>query len=158
LIKNSRLVDVVSGQIVENAWLIVDKGKIAFQGNGEPQQNIQGIVFDLKGRYLIPGLIDAHCHSTASPVFSMRMMDILNHSRQQKQNFVSAVESGITTMRDMGAFPTLLRMIIKDIEKGNMPGPRVVYCNSILNVLGSHPEIPPSDVNIFARPASFFVE
>lgn len=157
LIKNARLVDVVSGQIVENAWLIVDKGKIAFQGNGEPQQNIQGIVFDLKGRYLIPGLIDAHCHSTASPVFSMRMMDILNHSRQQKQNFVSAVESGITTMRDMGAFPTLLRMIIKDIEKGNMPGPRVVYCNSILNVLGSHPEIPPSDVNIFARPASFFV-
>jgi imidazolonepropionase-like amidohydrolase len=57
----------------------------------------------------------------------------------------------------MGAFPTLLRMFIKDIEKGNMPGPRVVYCNSMLNVMGSHPEIPPSDVNIFARPAALFI-
>ncbi|MFA5323419.1 MAG: amidohydrolase family protein [Smithella sp.] len=157
LIKNVRLLDVISGQIIENAWLIVDKGKIAIQGNGEPQKNLQGVVFDLKGRYLIPGLIDAHCHSTSSPVFSMKMMDILNHSRQQKQNFVSSIESGVTTIRDMGAFPTLLRMFIRDIEKGNMPGPRVVYCNSILNVSGSHPEIPPSDVNIFARPASWFI-
>jgi len=157
LIKNARLVDVTSGQIVESSWLIVDKGKIAVQGSGEAQRNYQGLVFDLKGQYLIPGLIDAHCHSTSSPVFSMKMTDILTHARQQKQNFVSSIESGVTTLRDMGAFPGLLHMIIRDIEKGNMPGPRVLYCNSILNVLGSHPEIPPSDVNIFARPASWFI-
>lgn len=157
LIKNARVVDVNSGQIIENAWLFVDKGNIAAQGTGEPQQNQQCLVFDLKGRYLIPGLIDAHCHSTSSPVFSMRMADILNHARQQKQNFVSSIESGVTTIRDMGAFPGLLHMFIRDIEKGKMPGPRVVYCNSILNVMGSHPEIPPSDVNIFAKPASLFV-
>ena len=157
LIKNARLVDVVSGQIIENAWVIIDQGKIAVQGGGEAQKNQQGVVFDLKGRYLIPGLIDAHCHSTSSPVFSMKMMDILHHSHQQKQNFVSSIESGVTTIRDMGAFPGLLHMFIRDIEKGKMPGPRVVYCNSILNVMGSHPEIPPSDVNIFARPASLFV-
>ena len=136
LIKNARLVDVISGQIVENAWLIVDKGIIVAQGSGEAQNTQQGIVFDMKGRYLIPGLIDAHCHSTISPVFSMRVSDLLTHSRQQKNNYVSAIESGVTTMRDMGAFPTLLRMFIRDIEKGNMPGPRLVYCNSILNIMG----------------------
>ncbi|PKN53253.1 MAG: hypothetical protein CVU55_03320 [Deltaproteobacteria bacterium HGW-Deltaproteobacteria-13] len=157
LIKNARLVDVVSGQVVENAWLLVDKGTITAQGTGEAQNNQKRLVIDLKGRYLIPGLIDAHCHSTSSPVFSMSMIDLLHHSRQQKQNFVSSIESGVTTIRDMGAFPGLLHMFIKDIEKGNMPGPRVVYCNSILNVMGGHPEIPPSDVNIFAKPASLFI-
>ena len=157
LIKNARLVDVNSGQIIENAWLFVDKGNIAAQGTGEAQQNQQCLVFDLKGKYLIPGLIDGHCHTTASPTFSMRAMDVMKHARQQKQNFVSSIESGVTTVRDMGAFPTLLHMFIRDIEKGKMPGPRVVYCNSILNVMGSHPDIPPSDMNIFARPASLFV-
>lgn len=157
LIKNARLIDINSGTTEESGWLIIDHGIILEKGNGEFRDGFKGLVFDLKGRYLMPGLIDAHCHSTSSPVFSMSMFDLLTHSRQQKNNFVFAVESGITTMRDMGAFPTLLRMFMKDIEKGNMPGPRVVYCNSMLNVMGSHPEIPPSDLNIFAGPASLFV-
>ncbi|MBN1472717.1 MAG: amidohydrolase family protein [Syntrophaceae bacterium] len=156
LIKNARLVNVISGRVVDNACLLADNGFLVFQKIGE-FKNYKGIVFDVKGRYLIPGLIDAHCHSTSSPVFSMRMIDLLNHSRQQKQNFISAIESGVTTIRDLGAFPGLLHMFIRDIKKGNLPGPRVVYCNSILNVMGSHPEIPPSDVNIFAKPASLFI-
>ncbi|MDI6742577.1 MAG: amidohydrolase family protein [Smithella sp.] len=157
LIKNARLIDLNSGAIEEPCWLIIDRGIILEKGSGEFKDSFQGLVFDLKGRYLIPGLIDAHCHSTISPVFSMSMFDLLTHSRQQKNNFIFAVESGITTMRDMGAFPTMLRIFIKDIEKGNMPGPRVVYCNSILNIMGGHPEIPPSDVNFFAKPASWFI-
>ena len=157
LIKNARLVDVNSGQITENAWLVVKDGMIAVQDNSEVKINQQGVTFDLQGKYLIPGLIDAHCHSTVSPVFSMSMMDVMKHAHQQKQNFISSIESGITTIRDMGAFPGLLHIFIRDIEKGNLPGPRVVYCNSILNVMGGHPEIPPSDVNIFARPVSLFI-
>ncbi len=157
LMKNARLIDVTSGKMIENAWLIIDQGVISKQGTGPVQNYDQGVVFDLKGWYLIPGLIDAHCHSTVSPVFAMRMIDGLKHAAQQKQNYVSAIESGITTMRDMGAFPALLHMFIRDIEKGTLPGPRIVYCNSILNLMGSHPEIPPSDVNIFARPASLFI-
>ena len=157
LLKNARLVDVWSGQIVDHAWLIADKRKIIAQGNGVTENKHHGPALDLKGRYLIPGLIDAHCHSTVSPVFSMGIMDFSRHYRQQKQNFISSIESGVTTIRDMGAFPYILHAFIRDMEKGDLPGPRVVYCNSILNVMGSHPEIPPSDVNIFARPASFFI-
>lgn len=157
LVKNARLVNVISGKVVDKAWLIIKKGFIVQQGIGAIPSNHRGIIFDLKDRYLIPGLIDAHCHATSSPAFSMRMIDLLNHSRQQKQNFISAIESGITTIRDMGAFFGLLHMFIRDIEKGNLPGPRVIYCNSILNVMGSHPEIPPSEINIFAKPASIFM-
>jgi imidazolonepropionase-like amidohydrolase len=157
LIKNAGVIDIQTGAIETPGWLIIDNGVIVRKGIGEFKEGFGGIVFDLKGRYLMPGLIDAHCHSTSSPVFSLRMLDILKHSDQQRQNFVSSIESGVTTIRDMGAFPALLRMFIKDIEKGNLPGPRVVYCNSILNLMGAHPEIPPSDVNIFARPASWFI-
>lgn len=154
LIKNARLVDVVSGQMIENAWLIVKDGMIVVQDNSEVKINQQGLVFDLKGKYLIPGLIDAHCHSTVSAAFSFQIMDALNHVRQIKQNYVSAVESGVTTIRDAGAMPPVLHKFIRDIKSGDMPGPRILYCNSILNVMGSHPEIKPSDVSILARPLS----
>ena len=50
LIKNARLVDVNSGQIVEDAWLLVDKGNIAAQGTGEAPHQKHSLVFDLKGR------------------------------------------------------------------------------------------------------------
>lgn len=154
LIKNANLVDITSGKIVENSWLMIHRGVITKQGIGETHDNHQGFVFDLKGWYLIPGLIDSHCHATMSPVFSMRMMDLLGHATMQKHNFVAAIESGITTIRDMGSFPEMLQALIRSVKKGNLIGPRVVYCNSMLNVMGSHPEIPPSDVNFFARPAS----
>jgi len=139
--------------------LLVDDGSGNHfeKGIGNFQDNFQGKIFDLQGRYMIPGLIDAHCHSTSSPVFSMSPFDILKHAEQQRQNFISSIESGVTTIRDMGAFPALLHRYIQNIEKGDMPGPRVVSCNSILNIMGGHPEIPPSDVSIFARPASHFI-
>lgn len=157
LIKNANLVDIHSGNIVEKAWFMIHRGKITQQGVGEAQNNDHGFVFDLKGWYLIPGLIDGHCHSTMSPVFSMRMIDLRKHAIVQKHNFVAAIESGITTIRDMGAFPDILQSFIRLINNRSLIGPRVVYCNSMLNVMGSHPEIPPSDVNIFAGPASLFI-
>jgi imidazolonepropionase-like amidohydrolase len=57
----------------------------------------------------------------------------------------------------MGAFSGLLRYYMSQIEDGSLPGPRVVYCNSIMNVMGGHPEIPPTDMNLFAKPASLFI-
>jgi imidazolonepropionase-like amidohydrolase len=50
----------------------------------------------------------------------------------------------------MGAFAPILHGNIKAIAKGDMVGPRVVYCNSILNISGSHPDVKATDVSIFA--------
>ncbi len=156
LLAHANLVDVISGQVLENAWLLVDDGKITARGTGESAPRA-GHVLDMKGHYLVPGLIDAHCHSTASPIFSMRVSDTLRNARQIKRNFELAVESGVTTIRDMGAFSGLLHHFIRNIEKGEMSGPRVTTCNAILNVMGGHPEIPPTDMNLFAKPASVFI-
>lgn len=158
ILTHVNVVDVISGQVTPDAHVIIDSiGKIISMGQGPVELSPGHRVIDMKGRYLTPGLIDAHCHSTVSPVFAMRMADLVKHARQQKMNYVNTINSGVTTIRDMGAFTGMLRWFMRDIEKGRLPGPRVVYCNSILNVKGSHPEIPPSDVNFFARPASVFM-
>ncbi|GAB6095854.1 hypothetical protein JCM14469_21070 [Desulfatiferula olefinivorans] len=125
--KNLNLVDVVFRDIQPNAWILVDNGKIAARGVGSVDNPPGRVVFDMRNRYPIPGLIDTHCHSTSSPIFSMRMVDTMRHNRQLKQNYAAAIESGVTTIRDMGAFSGLLRYFIRQIKDGTLPGPRVTY-------------------------------
>lgn len=157
LLTGANVVDVISGQVMMDAYVICDSnGRIASMGPGQPESTTGLRHMNLKGRFVVPGLIDAHCHCSMSPVFSMRITDLLRHSNQVKMNFVNSVESGVTTVRDMGAMHGILHMMRNHIKRGSMPGPRVVYCNSILNLKGGHPEINPTDINLFAKPMSVF--
>lgn len=157
LLTRCNVIDVKNGMVTENATITIDAGKIVSVSREARGKSPGAVVIDLVNKYVIPGLIDGHCHSTVSPVFAMSFFDLLKHAKQQKRNYALSIESGITTIRDMGAFPGMLRWFIRDIERGSIIGPRVVYCNSMLNVKGGHPEVPPSDVNAFAVPASWFV-
>ncbi len=154
---NCNVIDVVTGNITKNASVTINNGKISSINTEETDKAPDAVVINMDNKYLTPGLIDAHCHSTVSPVFGMSLLDLLKHSKQQKQNYISSVESGVTTLRDMGSFPGMLDYFMNGIEDDSFPGPRVIYCNSMLNLKGSHPEVPPSDVNVFAVPASWFI-
>ena len=157
ILSNCNVIDVVTGAIKKNASVTINNGKISSITTGQSEKAPGAVVIDMDNKYLTPGLIDAHCHSTISPVFGMSLLDLLKHSKQQKQNYISSVESGVTTLRDMGSFPGMLSHFMNGIKNDSFPGPRVIYCNSMLNIKGSHPEVPPSDVNMFAVPASWFI-
>lgn len=63
VLKNARIVNVFSGEIVKGN-IAITCGTIAGIGNYmEGQQTV-----DLEGRYVAPGLIDAHCHVESSMV------------------------------------------------------------------------------------------
>ncbi len=75
---------------------------------------------------------------------------ILTTMGQIKRNYIQQLAHGVTTIRDMGALPKILHDNLKMIERGDTAGPHVVYCNAFTNVYGSHPDIDPSDISIFA--------
>ena len=62
LLKNAKIVNVFSGEIIEDS-VAVYKGRIIGFGEYEAKETI-----DLKGRYLMPGFIDAHVHIESSMV------------------------------------------------------------------------------------------
>ncbi|MBO4556444.1 MAG: adenine deaminase [Elusimicrobiales bacterium] len=62
LLKNAKIVNVFSGEIVEDS-VAVYKGRIIGFGEYEAKETI-----DLKGKYLMPGFIDAHVHIESSMV------------------------------------------------------------------------------------------
>ncbi|MDY6823304.1 MAG: amidohydrolase family protein [Thermodesulfobacteriota bacterium] len=153
---NCTLIDVKTGKIHEKQTILSKGGRIVRIDSAIPV--VPGMtVIDMKDRWVTPGLIDTHCHTTASPVFSFDLTDIFKHVAQQKRHYELCIESGVTTVRDVGSFPGALHGFIKDIETGHLKGPRVTYCNSILNIKGGHPEIDPSDINFFAKPAALFI-
>ena len=71
LIRNARVVNVFTKQI-EEMEVAVAAGIIAWVGKTDPEKPRQAAaVFDAGGKFLIPGLIDAHCHiemSFMSPI------------------------------------------------------------------------------------------
>jgi imidazolonepropionase-like amidohydrolase len=149
LLYNCNVIDVRTGKIIEDAHIIYCRGKISSVGSGRPDaEHSQNI--DLKGGYVIPGLIDAHCHTTASPVYGTSMLGLFKLLKEQRKHFPACIEEGVTTVRDLGSFPPILHGYIKDIDSGELTGPRVVYCNSIININGGHPDVKPTDISMFA--------
>jgi adenine deaminase len=63
LIRNGRWLSVQSGEIIPDTDVAIKQDRIAYVGtNGSHTQGADTRVIDAAGRYLVPGLLDAHMH------------------------------------------------------------------------------------------------
>ena len=62
IIRNIRLVNVYSGEILEGQEVALWQGRIAFVGPGAPMAGPDTLVIDGQGMYLLPGFLDVHAH------------------------------------------------------------------------------------------------
>jgi imidazolonepropionase-like amidohydrolase len=148
-INHAEVVDVVHGVILHDRTIVIRGGYIEAIKDQIPSPREGDMTLDLKNQFVIPGLIDAHCHATMPGESVFNPSGFLTTMHQLKRNYVQQIKHGVTTVRDMGAMPKVLHNFITQIEKGEITGPRVVYCNSFTNVYHGHPSIDPADVSIF---------
>jgi len=145
---NCRLVDVMSGKVIENGMVRMMNSRVLSAGRAEEVPDTGAEVFDLKGMYVMPGLINGHCHMTLPPAQFLksvfRATELLD---QMKMNYLLNIKHGITSVRDMGGYPGLLEDYMKEMGDGELPGPRVVKSNSFLSVKGGYIEIDESDLH-----------
>ncbi len=144
------IIDVVQGVVHLDKTVVIRQGTIDAITDGRPAPEQGAVVLDLKNQYLMPGMIDAHCHTTLTGESQLNVFGVLTTLRQFKRNFIQQFAHGVTTIRDMGAMPKLLQDGLTMIAKGDIVGPRVVYCNAFTNIHGGHPDIDPADVSIFS--------
>ena len=74
------------------------------------------------GCYALPGLIDAHIHTPPSIAIGNRALFSLLY-----------LQSGVTSVRDLGQFDDDLPKLINDIKSGQIAGPRMYHCGRILD-------------------------
>jgi len=99
-------------------------------------------IIDATGKFLIPGLVDAHLHLTGS-----------NEPKGSREFFLPLlIANGITTVRDMGGYLESLKPLRDDIKCGKRIGPQIFFAGPYLD--GSPPSFQPSLVVTSATRAS----
>lgn len=98
-------------------------------------------VIDLKAATVLPGLIEAHDHLSATGdrrVTNRFFLDEGDAVISAVLNMRREIELGFTTTRDMGSGPITAPAIIRAIESGRIVGPRVWSAMEPLGPTGGH--------------------
>ena len=78
------------------------------------------VVINLKGKYLLPGLIDSHVHMATDP----SGVDNRSHTLEVLKQMLY---SGITTVRDMAGDARILAELARDANEGEITSPGIYY-------------------------------
>ncbi len=133
---NATLVDGVSDTALKNHQLLVEDGKISQISAGSIDAPSTTVV-DLKGKTLMPGLIDCHVHVIASSANlgqNAMLPDSLITARAGKI-MQGMLNRGFTTVRDVGGADYGLKQAL---EEGLLSGPHLMICGKALSQTGGH--------------------
>src|ERR1041384_5502869 len=146
-VKAARLFDSRKGAIVQPGLVVTDGARIS-QIGGEPPAGAQ--VIDLGDATLLPGLIDAHTHLTfeSSPSWYRDEMDMLLRWPAEQAQYAAeyarrTLDAGFTTVRDLGAPDDLDTGLRNAIDKGYVPGPRMITARYYIGARGGHNDFDP---------------
>jgi imidazolonepropionase-like amidohydrolase len=140
LFTEANIVDPVKGNINLNAAVYISGGRIisiAYDGVVNVPADTQTIA--LKGKYLCPGLTDAHVHISAVPG-EVDFRHVVSTPEQQalvRMTFVcrDMLRRGFTTARDCGGAPYALKQAC---EEWLILGPRLFIAGHALSQTGGH--------------------
>ena len=127
-----RLGKLWDGQTVKrNVLIVIQNGRIQSVTEGNPSPPPGAKVIDWSNLYGLPGLIDAHTHMTyywdrqpgTRPLGQSRLPAVTVFLAQE--NARKTLETGVTTVRDLGSSEYMDIAMRQLIDRGAMPGPRM---------------------------------
>lgn len=136
LFTGGRFLDPNQQELLDGFEVLVEGDRIK-EVSDRPISSASATRVDLKGKTLMPGLVDAHVHVTASLVdiganaalpnslIALRASRIMN----------AMLMRGFTTVRDVGGAEHGLSLAV---EEGLFDGPRLVVCGKALGQTGGH--------------------
>ena len=139
-ITSVRVFDGVGGPAEADSTILIRDGWLEAVGRGLALPDDAAVV-DGSGLTALPGLIDCHVHLTldgdpdsavaaTEPAALQTVRAVVNARR--------ALEAGITTVRDCGSRDGVMVEVAQAIQRGIIPGPRIVACGRLLTITGGH--------------------
>ena len=139
-IKAGHLVDVDAGVVLADQTILIRDGKIVAVGKGLAITAGANVI-DLSNMTVLPGLIDCHTH-LADGAHGTEPIQQLTKSASQTvlesiPNARMTLESGFTTVRDVGVYRALNDVALRDaINKGYVIGPRMFVAGAYITITG----------------------
>ena len=141
-IKAGRLIDVENGRVLAKQIILLRGKKIVAVG-ADLQIPAGAQVLDLSSRTVLPGLIDCHTHladgahdGNGDPVSQLKRTasEVVLES---VPNARMTLESGFTTVRDVGVYRALNDVALRDaINNGYIVGPRMFVAGAYITIAG----------------------
>ncbi|MGE0460738.1 MAG: amidohydrolase family protein [Vicinamibacterales bacterium] len=103
---NATVVNVATGTLQDGQTLVLDAGRIESLGPGPAPAGARAI--DIRNRWVVPGLIDAHVHIASA------------------QQMRAALQSGVTTVRSAGVSHYVDVGLRELVKQGHLAGPDVL--------------------------------
>jgi imidazolonepropionase-like amidohydrolase len=125
------------------AIVIGDDGRVAeIVPRARLSPSLAASAIDGQGATALPGLIDMHTHVMGATPDELQRPGSVNIVASQVirglANAARCVSRGVTTIRDAGAASPAIFTLKESVERGDVPGPRMVLAGSALTMTGGH--------------------
>ena len=144
VLKAARMFDGKSNALTTPGLVVVTDGKIAGVGSGAAVPAGAEVV-ELGDATLLPGFIDAHTHLTMmySEDYTRALLDSLEKpipemALDASVNARITLLAGFTTVRDVGSHDYLDAGLRNAINRGVVPGPRMLVAVHAIGATGGH--------------------
>lgn len=141
LLANASVLDAERGELREGHHVLVEDGRIR-EVSDRPITALSAAAVDLRGKTLMPGLIDAHVHVllTTMDLASMNRKPAMLVAHEAAPIMKRMLHRGFTTVRDAAGPVRGLAMAVK---QGLIEGPRLFYAGRALSQTGGHGDFRP---------------
>jgi imidazolonepropionase-like amidohydrolase len=141
ILANCALLDGTRGERREDHHVLIEDGRIREVAD-QPLASVAAETIDLKGRTLMPGLIDAHVHVLAVDAALARLAEqpLTLVTMQAARVLEGMLRRGFTTVRDAGGADGGLA---EAVAQGLVPGPRLFPSGQALSQTGGHGDLRP---------------
>lgn len=139
LFRNAAVLDPEQGELVPDRSVLVQGDRIVEVG-GPELRGSDPIVIDVRGRALMPGLIDAHVHVTAvtADLAALAEWSPAYVTARAAAVLAGMLHRGFTTVRDAGGADYGLAAAINE---GYLDGPRLIFGGMALSQTGGHGDL-----------------
>jgi imidazolonepropionase-like amidohydrolase len=141
VIRAGRLIDVRTGKVTTNAYIIIEKDRVVRITDSAPAG---ASVIDLTKYTVVPGLIDCHAHVLGNQKDQSSTADLRMSSAQGAiwgvYNLQTWLAHGFTALRDAGEADTGYGQLAlrNSVERGLIKGPRMVSAGNFISLTGGH--------------------